>query len=121
MYLNDDGWFVVSPFRYIGENTTDAYKLKDVVGEYSFINHGREIWDLVKDFNSIKLNKDGSITGDIEGSFYFDEGNKITMSIDGEDYKGVVIKQYDINRKVYTMTFTLMGSENGIALWGIKK
>ena len=43
------------------------------------------------------------------------------MSIDGEDYKGVVIKQYDINRKVYTMTFTLMGSENGIALWGIKK
>lgn len=43
------------------------------------------------------------------------------ISIDGEIYIGVFVKQYDINRKSYTMTFTVMGSENGTALWGIKK
>ena len=120
MYLNEDGWFVVSPFRYVGE-TIEEYKEKDILGEYKFINHGREIWDVVKEFSNIKLNKNGTITGDVEGTFEFENGNEVNINIDGEIYKGVFIKQYDINRKIYTMTFTVMGSENGTALWGIKK
>ena len=120
MYLNEDGWFVVSPYRYIGESISE-YNEKDVIGEYSFINHGREIWDIVNEFVNIKLNKDGSITGDVDGVFEFREGNKVNINIDGEIYKGVFVKQYDINRKDYTMTFTVMGSDNGVALWGIRK
>lgn len=120
MYLNEDGWFVVSPYRYTGE-TIAEYKENEVIGEYSFVNHGREIMDLVREFENIKLNKDGTITGDVEGTFEFKDGNKIDINIDGEVYRGVIVKQYDINRKVYTMTFTTMGSNNGTALWGIKK
>lgn len=120
MYLNEDGWFVVSPYRYVGE-TIDEYNEKEIIGEYSFVNHGREIWEIVKDFVNIQLNKDGTITGDVEGTFEFKDGNKVDINIDGEIYKGVFVKQYDINRKSYTMTFTVMGSENGTALWGIKK
>lgn len=120
MYLNEDGWFVVSPFRYVGE-TIEEYKEKDILGEYNFINHGREIWDVVNEFSNIKLNKNGTITGDVEGTFEFKNGNEININIDGEIYKGKFIKQYDVNRKIYTMTFTVMGSENGTALWGIKK
>ena len=120
MYLNEDGWFVVSPFRYVGE-TIEEYKENEILGEYSFINHGREIWDLVKEFSNIKLNKNKTITGDVEGTFEFKNGNEVNINIDGEIYKGKFIKQYDINRKIYTITFTVMGSENGTALWGIKK
>lgn len=120
MYLNEDGWFVVSPYRYVGE-TIDEYNEKEIIGEYSFVNHGREIWEIVKDFVNIQLNKDGTITGDVEGTFEFKDGNKVDINIDGEIYKGVFVKQYDINRKSYTMTFTVMGSGNGTALWGIKK
>ncbi|WP_195430342.1 glycoside hydrolase family 43 protein [Clostridium sp. D46t1_190503_E9] len=120
MYLNEDDWFVVSPYRYIGESIGE-YKEKEILGEYSFINHGREIFDLVREFVNIKLNKDGTITGDIEGTFKFKDGNKIDINIDGEIYKGVFVEQYDINNKSYTMTFTVMGSNNGIALWGVKK
>lgn len=119
MYLNEDGWFVVSPYRYIGE-VIGEYKEKDILGEYSFINHGREIFDFVREFVNIKLNKNGTITGEVDGTFEFKDGNKLNINIDGEEYKGVFIKQYDINKKAYTMTFTLMGSDNGVALWGIK-
>ncbi|WP_243190656.1 glycoside hydrolase family 43 protein [Clostridium gallinarum] len=120
MYLNEDDWFVVSPYRYTGESI-DKYNEKDIIGEYSFINHGREIWDIVNEFSDVTFKKDGTITGDIEGTFEFKEENKVDINIDGEIYKGVFVKQYDINRKDYTMTFTVMGSNNGIALWGIKK
>lgn len=120
MYLNEDGWFVVSPYRYVGENISE-YNKKEVIGEYSFINHGREIWDIINEFSNIKLNKDGTITGSIDGTFEFKEGNKVDINIDGKIYKGVFVKQYDINRKDYTMTFTVMGSDNGVALWGIRK
>lgn len=120
MYLNEDGWFVVSPYRYTGE-TIAEYKENEVLGEYNFVNHGREIMDLVREFVNVKLNKDGTITGDVEGSFEFKDGNKIDINIDGEVYRGIVVKQYDNNRKVYTMTFTAIGSNNGTALWGIKK
>ena len=119
MYLNEDSWFVVSPYRYIGE-VIDEYEEEDVLGEYSFINHGREVFDFIREFVNIKLNKNGTITGDVEGTFEFKDGNKININIDGEMYKGVFIKQYDINKKAYSMTFTLMGSNNGVALWGIK-
>lgn len=117
MYLNEDGWFVVSPYRYAGE-TIGEYTEKEVLGEYSFINHGREIIDIIKEFVNVKLNKDGTITGDVEGTFVFKDGNKVEINIDGEIYKGVFVKQYDTTRKKYTMTFTVMG-ENGVSLWGI--
>lgn len=117
MYLNEDGWFVVSPYKYAGE-TIGKYTEKEVFGEYKFINHGREIIDTVKDFVDVKLNKDGTITGAVEGTFIFKDGNKVDINIDGEIYKGVFVKQYDINQKIYTMTFTVMG-ENGVSLWGI--
>ena len=47
--------------------------------------------------------------------------NNIEINIDGILYKGVVSKQYDINRKCYTTTFSVMSEENGTCLWGIKE
>lgn len=120
MFMNEDGWPVVAPFRYAGVNNDD-FKSKDVCGKYKFINHGHEITEEIKDFRDIQLNKNSEISGEIEGKWEVKDKNNIEINIDGILYKGVVSKQYDINRKCYTTTFSVMSEENGTCLWGIKE
>ena len=120
MFMNEDGWPVVAPFRYAGVNNDD-FKSKDVCGKYKFINHGHEITEEIKDFRDIQLNKNSEISGEIEGKWEVKDKNNIEINIDGVLYKGVVSKQYDINRKCYTTTFSVMSEENGTCLWGIKE
>lgn len=121
MFLNEDGWFVVAPYRYSGEEEIGEYKEKEVVGTYSYINHGHEITEEIKEFQEINLKKDGSIDGSVNGTWEFKNNNEIAINIDNEIYNGVFLKQYAPNNKCYTMTFSVMGKDNGIALWGIQK
>lgn len=119
MFMNEEQWPVLSPYRYSGETITD-YRTNDVYGEYSFINHGHDITDEIKEFTDIKLNKDGTISGQSTGTWELKDGNKAEINIDNVTYKGVFVKEYDINRKCYVMTFSVMSSDNGTSLWGIK-
>lgn len=120
MFLNEDGWFVVAPYRYSGEKI-GSYNKKDVQGKYKFINHGHDITSEIKEFTDIQLKRDGKIAGTAEGTWKFTDGNKIKLNIDNIEYTGVVLEQYDINRKCNTMTFTVSSAENGVSLWGIKE
>ena len=120
MFLNEDGWFVVAPYRYSGEKI-GSYNKKDVQGKYKFINHGHDITSEIKEFTDIQLKRDGKIAGTVEGTWKFTDGNKIKLNIDNIEYTGVVLEQYDINRKCNTMTFTVSSAENGVSLWGIKE
>lgn len=119
MYMNEDGWPVVSPYRYSGE-TIGKYSKSDVTGEYKFINHGSDITKNIKNSVNIKLNSNGTITGNVTGKWTLSDGNKATITIDGVKYKGVFVKQYDTNTGKNTMTFTVTGSSNGTSLWGSK-
>lgn len=120
MFLNEDGWFVVSPYRYAGEEI-EKYSKDEVVGSYSFINHGREITKEIKEFEEIELKNNGEIEGAVKGTWKFKNKNEIVIKINNETYSGVFLRQYNPNKKEYTMTFTVMGKDNGTALWGIKK
>jgi len=120
MFLNEDGWFVVAQYRYSGEKI-NKYNKKDVQGKYKFINHGHDITSEIKEFTDIQLRRNGTITGSVEGTWEFKDDNKINMNINNTEYTGVVLKQYDINRKCNIMTFTVSGVENGVSLWGIKE
>ena len=42
MFMNQDGWPVVAPYRYAGE-TADKIKREEVVGHYKYVNHGKAI------------------------------------------------------------------------------
>ena len=120
MFLNEEEWFVVAPYRYAGEEI-EKYSKDEVVGSYNFINHGREITREIKEFEEIELKKNGKIEGSVTGTWKFKNKNQIVIKIKNKTYSGVFLRQYNPNEKEYTMTFTVMGKDNGTALWGIKK
>ena len=119
MYMNEDGWTLVSPYRYSGE-TIGKYSKSDIVVDYKFINHGSDITKDIKNSTTIKLKSDGTISGNVTGTWSLSDGNKATITICGIKYKGLFVKQYDTNTGKNAMTFTVMGSSNGTSLWGSK-
>ena len=121
MFMNEDGWAVVAPFRYMGDKLDETgYTESDIVGFYEYINHGHYIGEgtKVREGQSVFLTNDGKIKGAVSGRWSVN-GKYVTMHIDGEVYKGVFFKQSDENGKK-VMTFTLAGGKNE-AVWGVKK
>lgn len=118
MFMNQDGWPVIAPYRYAGE-TIGNYSKNEVTGVYKIINHGNDISADVKQSVQIKLNRNGKITGSINGNWAFLDGNKIELTLDEKTYKGVLLEQWDTENECTTMTFTAM-SDDGICVWGSK-
>ncbi len=124
MFLNEDGWFVVAPHRYAGE-TIEKYTKEDVVGEYKYINNQlitptRAYLKTVPFVESVNimLKEDGTIIGSKTGTWSLDENGKfITINIDNDEYKGVVLRQYNENNMKYVMAFTAT-SKAGISIYG---
>lgn len=116
MYFNENGWPVVSPYRYVGESL-GSYTEEDVVDVYKYINHGDSINSTAIESVLISLNEDHTITGEVSGTWELHGDNEIVIHIDGEDYTGFVNEQWDEYGKKNVMTFTAL-SEKGIAIWG---
>ncbi|WP_334100213.1 arabinan endo-1,5-alpha-L-arabinosidase [Thermotoga petrophila] len=121
LFLNEDGWFVMAPFPYAGETISDLPD-EEIAGEYQFINHGKEITSKIKQPVRIRLNRDGTITGAVEGKWK-KKGHYITLEISEEGstsvYKGVVLKQWHYSEKRWVTVFTAL-SNHGVSVWGIR-
>jgi len=117
MFINSDGWPVIAPHQYAGE-TIGKYTLDEVCGNYAYVNHGTDISANVKNSSKIYLNKDGTISGSVSGKWQLTGDNKITLTINGVEYNGVVLKQYDVGLKKFAMTFTALQKGGNIAIWG---
>lgn len=118
MFMNEDGWPVVAPYRYAEERlaiVSDA----DIIGEYKFINHGKEITADIKKPNIIQLEDNGTITGNLTGTWELKNDSEVTLNIDGNTYNGVFLQQWDPTSQSYLMTFTALSKE-GISVWGSK-
>lgn len=117
MFFNEDGWPVLAPHRYVGE-TIGSYTAQEIAGTYKFINHGREISPDIRESVQIELKKNGSVSGQTEGAWELKDGNRITLTVNGDAYKGVVLKQWDEEGRKYVFAFTALNAETGIAVWG---
>jgi arabinan endo-1,5-alpha-L-arabinosidase len=117
MYMNEDGWPVVSPYRYVGE-TMGTYMKDDIVGYYKYINHGNAINTEVTVSELIQLGEDNKVSGIVTGTWDLkDDGKSIEIIIGEDTYKGLVNIALDEQGKKNVMTFTAL-SEKGIAIWG---
>ena len=116
MFINQEGWPVVAPYRYAGESI-GSYRKSEIAGEYKLINHGDDISKDIKVSVQIELAKNGKISGSHTGSWKFRDGNQMEINLDGSLYKGVALKQWDTDNNCSVMTFTAL-SGNGIAIWG---
>ncbi|MBB3060870.1 immunoglobulin-like domain-containing protein [Microbulbifer rhizosphaerae] len=123
MFINVDGWPVVSPHRYApidGNNVVDA---GDLPGNYKFINHGKDINRTARESLYITLDEDGSITGEASGRYtlFADDPKRIDLelTVDGEskNYRGVMQWQWNNGAGELVPIFTALNSQ-GESIWG---
>jgi arabinan endo-1,5-alpha-L-arabinosidase len=118
MFMNKDGWPVVAPYRYAGE-TIDKVNRQDLIGEYKFINQGKDTSASIHKSVFIRLNKDNTVTGDVNGTWKKTSHNQAKITVDGDTYDGVFVRQWDPTSEQYVMTFTAVSKE-GVSVWGSK-
>ncbi len=118
LFVNADGWLVAAPHRYApvqGDNVVDK---TDVLGTYQFINHGKDINRTPHRSVYLTLNADGSISGDLTGSYQLGDKQQITLNINGVgSFNGVRSWQYNDNTAQLVPTFSAL-SIKGEAVWG---
>ena len=117
-FMNEDGWPVVLPLRYAGGENQGVAK-EDCTGVYKVILHERDINLDVHTSRLITLQADGSIEGDLAGSWSSADGAKLTLTLDGVSYDGVIRMGYDESQKVFTPCFTAL-DDTGAAVWGVR-
>ena len=119
--FNQKGWPVITPHDYNGESLSEVSEEK-IRGSYQFLNHGRDIQNGYKDINyseEIKLNADGSISGEVKGSWKLIGEYYAEITIEGETYYGAFISQFDRGLAKKVMTFSAL-SDKGETVWGSK-
>lgn len=123
-FINKEGWPVTAVFENKGDAISNAgYTTDDIAGEYEFINHGiQSDKNNVKKPQNIKLNADGTISGDINGTWKAEDGSYYMEAvIDGITYSGIFFAQHDETAACNkVMTFTAIGTDNK-TIWGVKK
>ena len=134
LFVNEDGWLVAAPYEYADEKISKTgYAVEDMCGDYEFIVHtpttyyqkaGNSTLGIMQP-SKITLNEDGTVTGELEGSWTYEDGSpNMTITVGGVTYKGVFLKMpseqlyFDPDERKVVMTFTALG--DNVAVWGSK-
>src|SRR5699024_10184949 len=104
--------------RYAGEQLDDQLSKDDLVGDYKYINHGKDNSPELKETHMISLHDDGTITGAIEGNWSHD-GYYATITVNNIDYDGVFVEVWDDVQQEAVMSFTAL-SNKGVTVWGVQ-
>lgn len=116
MFMNEAGWPVVAPHRYGGEKI-GAYTEEEVAGEYKYVNHGKDITANSAVSEMIELTVDGKISGAVTGTWSLNGEHTAKLTVDGKEYSGVFLREWNEAVNGNVMTFTALSAE-GIAVWG---
>jgi arabinan endo-1,5-alpha-L-arabinosidase len=130
VYQNEEGWLVAAPFEYTGEGVKSAgiaaaqkVATADIPGNYKLLAHRYGLDQTKMEYAvpvDIKLNADGTITGDAKGTWKINAGTSyITINL-GSDYKGVMVPQTLEPTDTKAPSFTAMDSQTGVTIWGYK-
>lgn len=116
MFMNEAGWPVVAPHRYGGEKI-GKYTAKEVAGAYKLVNHGKEITAELAESQIVELNTDGTISGAVTGTWTLSNDHMAKLTIEGAEYSGVFLREWNEATSSEVMTFTALSAE-GVAVWG---
>lgn len=119
MKFNEAGWPVVIPFEYcVNPWSETGYEQEDIVGTYEYINHGSATDGRIINYQTVTLNADGSISGDVTGTWkQSEETAAATFSVGNVNYQGYFAAEYDESTGKRVMVFTAVGSNNQ-TIWG---
>lgn len=118
MFMNADGWPVVAPYRYAKEKLVAGHR-ESVVGDYLYVNHGKDISSAVKKSQSITLGRDGRITGAVSGTWRMAGPHHLELFLSNaaSPFKGIFVQQWNETSQNYSMTFSALSRE-GVAIYG---
>ena len=117
LFMNDEGWPVVLPLRYSGE-LPEAVDAAARAGTYKVVLHGHDINTEAHLSQTAALNADGTVTGELTGSWACEDGRNVTLTLDGVDYRGVMNLGYDADEAKWVPCLTALDAQ-GCALWAI--
>ena len=118
MMMNEDGWPVVLPWRYAGE-MPEKVPEGDQAGTYKIILHERDINKTEHSSLIVTLNGDGTVTGDLAGTWSCSDGQTFACILDGVTYRGIMNTAFDNAEGKWTPCFSALDA-TGSALWGSK-
>lgn len=123
LFMTREGWPVAAPYQTTGEALKPGgYTVPEVAGDYEIILHELDIDYANLDVNQpqfITLTEDGKITGDYEGTWELEPGTSyISLHFNGQEYSGVTVSMEIEYTTIETMTFTAVGLNDQITLWG---
>ena len=117
MWLNEDGWFVVNPFRYDG-GLPRSFAAEHVPGSWKLINHGQTINTTSIASETVNFAADGTIYGAHNGYWELAaDGTTFNVTLNGTRFNGRLTRSYAADQGRWVMSFTAMCAD-GIALWG---
>ncbi len=131
LFLNENGWLVAAPFEYNGEKwnndsvaSRQRFDDSDILGTYQLMVHkygiDRENMEQVTPV-TIRLNADGTITGQYTGRWNTTDGTSyITLSFNGNTYKGVVVEQQLELTTIKAVAITAVSATTGLNMWAYK-
>lgn len=116
MFVNKEGWLVVSPQRYVpldGANVVDA---AEIPGHYKFVNQGAAVNTTAIKSTYITLQSDRTITGSEQGTWFPNGGDSISLMLESGSYFGVVKWQWDDASKALVPVITALANDGSSIL-----
>ena len=129
VFQSKNGWLVVAPFEYTGEQVTSAdiastqqIATDRIPGKYKLLTHNYKL-DHTKKVAAepvdIELKSDNTITGKATGTWKIEDGTSyITLKIGSTHYHGVMVEQTLEPSDVKTPAFTAIAANTGTTVWG---
>lgn len=119
MFVNEDGWPVVSPLRYAPLANSEV-TAADAQGSYEYLNHGKDISATVKNAQAIRLEAGGAISGAVTGTWALRGDNKVQIVLPaGGTFNGILSRQYNASAKKFVVVFSAQ-SADGVSVWGVR-
>lgn len=115
MYPTSDGWLVASPNRYANE-MPDLIPASEQAGRYKVLLHGKDINRVEHESQIMTLNPDGTVTGDLTGTWACENERDITLTLNGVPYVGVLFTSLEGGQKNWTVSISAL-DDTGAALW----
>ena len=120
LFFNKEGWPVLEPLRYAGENDGTA-TMEEVADEFDVVVHNTSVSESIVNSVECTLAADGTVSGALSGTWSMENDYYVTLEVDGISYSGVVCGGWrpGVDGKgVYCITAT---SEEGNPLWCVGK
>lgn len=129
VFQSKNGWLVVAPFEYTGEQvksadiaTTQQIADTRIPGKYKLLIHNYKLDHTKKKAAEpvdIELKGDGTISGASSGTWKIEEGTSyITLKIGSTYYHGVMVEQTLEPTDTKAPAFTAVAATTGVTVWG---